>query len=70
VTVAPAELPDGVVEITGYMSRRCPFYDNVPPRQVLKKVLGTTTLVVNDDGAISLLCEKRSELIDQSAAIL
>jgi hypothetical protein len=50
VTVALAELPDGALEIAGYMSPR--FYGNVPPRQVLKKVLGTPALVVNDNGII------------------
>ena len=40
------------------------------PRQVHKKVLGAPAIVVDDDGTESLLCEKRSELIDQSAAIV
>jgi hypothetical protein len=66
--VALAELPNGVVEIAGYVSRRCRFYGDVPPRQVLKKVLGTPALVVNDNGIIALPCELRSELIDQSPA--
>jgi hypothetical protein len=47
VTLALAELPDGVVEKTGYLSWHCRYYGNVPPRQVLKKVLGTPVLVVN-----------------------
>jgi hypothetical protein len=64
VTVTPAELPAGVIEIAGYVIRRCRIYGNVPLRQVLKKVLGAPAVVVNDDGTISLLCEKRSELIE------
>jgi hypothetical protein len=43
---------------------------NVPPRQVLKKGPGAPAVVVNDDGTISLLCKKRSELIDQSPAVV
>jgi hypothetical protein len=70
VTAALVELPDGVPEIAGYLSRRCRFYRNVAPRQVLKKVLGTPAVVVDDDGTISLVCEKRSELIDQSVAVV
>ena len=34
-----------------------------------QKVLGTPAVVVDDDGTISLVCEKRSELIDQSPAV-
>ena len=52
------------------MIRRCRIYGNASPRQVLKKVLGAPALVVNDDGIELLLREKRSELIDQSAAIV
>ena len=36
----------------------------------LRKCSALATVVVNDDGTISLVCEKRSELIDQSAAIV
>ncbi|MFZ1119489.1 MAG: hypothetical protein WAN81_04580 [Candidatus Binataceae bacterium] len=68
--MALTELPDGVSEIAGYLSRCCRFYSNVAPRQVLKKVLGTLAVVVDDDGTISLVCEKRSELIDQSVAVV
>ena len=68
--MALTELPDGAVEIARYVSRVCRFYGNIPPRQVPKKVLGTPALVVNDNGIITLLCEKRSELIDQSAAVI
>jgi hypothetical protein len=70
VTVALAELPDGVVKIAGYVSRRCGFCGDAPPRQVLKKVLGAPAIVMNDDETILLLCEKLSELIDQSAAVV
>jgi len=63
VAVTPVESPDSVVEIGGYVIRRCRIYGNVPPRQVLKKVLGAPAVIVNDDGTISLLCEKCSELI-------
>jgi len=68
--MALAELPDGVVEIAAYAIRRRRIYRNVAPRQVLKKELGATAVVMDDDGTITLLCEKRSELIDQSAAVL
>jgi hypothetical protein len=70
VTVTLAELPSGEAKVAGYVVRRCRSYRNVPLRQVLKKVLGTPAVVVNDDGIVSLLCEKRSELIDQSAALV
>jgi len=63
VAVTPVESPDSVVEIARYVIRRCRIYGNVPPRQVLKKVLGAPAVIVNDDGTISLLCEKCSELI-------
>jgi hypothetical protein len=49
VTVTPAESPYGVVEIAGYVIRRCRICGNVPPRQVLKKVLRPSAVVVNDD---------------------
>jgi hypothetical protein len=68
--VTPAEPPAGTVEIAGYVIRRCRVYGNVPLRQVLKKVLGPPAVVVNDNGTISLVCEKRFELIDQSAEIV
>jgi hypothetical protein len=70
VTVTPAEPPAGVVEIAGYVIRRRRIYGNGPLCQVLKKVLGAPAVVVNDDGTISLVCEKRSELIDQSPAVV
>ena len=69
-TVTPAEAPAGVVEIAGYVIRPGRICGNVSLRQVIKKVLGAPAVVVNDDGIVSLLCEKRSELIDQSAAIV
>jgi hypothetical protein len=40
---------------------------SLPPRA---SVLGASALVVNDSGIISLLCEMRPELIDQSAAVV
>jgi hypothetical protein len=55
---------------TGNVIWRCRIYSNVSPREVLKKVLGTPAVVVNDDRIESLLSEMRSELIDQSAAIV
>ena len=67
--MTPVEPPAGTVEIARYVIRRCRVYGNVPLRQILKKVLGAPALVVNDDGTISLVYEKRSELIDHSAAI-
>jgi len=68
--VTPVESPYSVVEIGGYVSRRCRIYGNLPLRQVLKKVLGASTLVVNDNGIISLLCAMRPELIDQNLAVV
>jgi len=70
VTVTLAELPNCVAQIPGHAIRCCRIYRDVPLRQVLKKVLGAPAVVVNDERIISLLCEKRSELIDQSAAIV
>jgi len=58
------------MEIAGYVSRRCRIDGNAPPRQVLKKVLGAPAVVVNDDRIKSLLCEKRSELIAENAAVM
>ena len=58
------------MEIAGYVIRRCRIDGNVPPRQVLKKVLGAPAVVVNDDRIKSLLCEKRSELIAENAAVV
>ena len=68
--MALAKLPNGVVKIAVYLSRRCRLYGNVAPRQVLKKVFGTPAVVVDDDRTISLFSETRSELIDQSAAVV
>ena len=68
--MALAEPPDGVVEIPGYVIRRCRIYGNAPPYQVLKKVLGAPAVVMNDDEIISLLCEKLSELLDQNDALV
>jgi hypothetical protein len=70
VTVALAEPPDSVAEIAGYVFRPCRVYGNAPPRQVLEKVLGAPAVVMNDDGIISLLYEKLSELIDQNDALV
>lgn len=70
MTVTLAELSGGVVEIAGYVIRCCRIDANVPPRQVLKKVLGAPAVVVNDDGIISLVCENRSELIDQGTSVV
>ncbi len=70
VTVALAEPLDSVVEIRGYVIRRCRIYGNAPPPQVVKKVLGAPAVVMNDDGIISLLCEKLSELLDQNDALV
>lgn len=58
------------MEIAGYVIRCCRIDANVPPRQVLKKVLGAPAVVVNDDGIISLVCENRSELIDQGTSVV
>jgi len=68
--VTLTEPPDRVMEIAGYVIRRCRIDGNVPPRQVLKKVLGAPAVVVNDDRIKSLLCEKRSELIAENAAVV
>jgi hypothetical protein len=70
MTVTAAETSVGVMEIGSYMIRRCRLDGDVPPRQVLKKRVREAALVVNNDWVISLLCEKRSELIDQSAAMV
>jgi hypothetical protein len=55
-TAALVELSAGEAKVAGYVVRRCRIYRNVPLRQVLKKVLGTPAVVVNDDGIVSLLC--------------
>jgi hypothetical protein len=52
------------------MTWLCRIDGRTPPRQVLKKMLRAPAVVVNDDGIEPLLDEKRSELIDQSAAIV
>jgi hypothetical protein len=70
MTVTPAESSECVVEKARYVIRRSRMYGNVPLHQVLKKVLGASALVVNDNGIISLLCEMRPELIDKSAAVV
>ncbi|HTR47865.1 MAG TPA: hypothetical protein VMM16_10810 [Verrucomicrobiae bacterium] len=70
MTVTLVELATGEVEIAGYVIRGRRVYGNVPLLQELKKVLDTPAVVVGDDGTISLLCEMRSELIDQSAAVV
>jgi hypothetical protein len=70
MTVTPAEPSKRVVKIARYAIRCCRIYGNIPLRQILKKVLGASALVVNDSGIISLLCEMRPELIDQSAAVV
>src|SRR5271163_5136100 len=70
VAAALTELPSGVLEIAGHLIRPCRVYGNVPPRQVLKKLLGAPAVVVNDDRIEPPLSEKRPELIDQSAAVV
>jgi hypothetical protein len=70
VTVTLAELPSGEAKVAGYVVRGCRFRGDTSPPQALNEVLGAPAVVVNDDRIVSLLCEKRSELIDQSAAIV
>ena len=70
VTVALAELLAGVLEIAGHVIRRYRTDGNASLRQVLKKVVGAPAVVVNDDRIKSLLCEKRSELIAENAAVV
>jgi hypothetical protein len=47
--VTLAEPPQSIAEIAGYVIRRRRIYGNVPLRQVLKKVLRASAVVVNDD---------------------
>jgi len=70
MTVTLAELPAGEAKVAGYVVRLCLIHGSFPPRQVRQKMPRAPAVVVNEDGAISLLCEKRSELIDQSAVIV
>jgi len=49
--------------------RALPNLRQRPLRQVLKKVLGASALVVNDTGIVALLCEMRLEPIDQNVAV-
>ena len=59
-----------VVEIACYVIGRCRIYGNASLRQVLKKVLGASALVVNDTGIVAVLCEIRLEPIDQNVAVV
>jgi hypothetical protein len=70
VSVTPAEPSECVVEVARYVIRCCRICGNVPARQVLKEEFSAPAVIVNDDGTVSLVCEKRSELIDQSRAVV
>jgi len=46
------------------------IYGNAPRAKYSRKCSVVWAVVMNDDGIVSLLCEKLSELIDQNAAVV